>query len=46
MKINEKEWTSANDDMLLALDRNGIGQEEKDEVIAILESFKGDIVVG
>jgi truncated hemoglobin YjbI len=45
MKINEKEWTSANDDMLLALDRNGIGQEEKDEVIAILESFKGDIVV-
>lgn len=45
MKINEKEWISASDDMLLALDKNGIGQDEKDEVMAILESFRRDIVV-
>ena len=44
LKINEKEWISATEDTVLALDRNGIGQEEKDEVVAILESLKGDIV--
>ncbi len=46
LKINEEEWASGSDDMLWALDKNGIGQEEKDVVIGILESFKGDIVVG
>lgn len=44
MNINEEEWISATDDTILALDTNGIGQEEKNEVIAILESLKGDIV--
>lgn len=44
MNINEEEWISATNDTILALDMNGIGQEEKNEVIAILESLKGDIV--
>ena len=44
MNINEEEWVSATDDTLWALDTNGIGQGEKNEVIAILESLKGDIV--
>ncbi|MEO5999204.1 MAG: group 1 truncated hemoglobin [Chitinophagaceae bacterium] len=44
MNINEEEWVTATDDTLWALDTNGIGQVEKNEVIAILESLKGDIV--
>jgi hemoglobin len=44
MNINQEEWVSATDDTLWALDNNGIAQEEKNEVIAILESLKGDIV--
>ena len=44
MKINEQEWATATDDTIAALDKNGIGQQEKNEVIAILESLKGDIV--
>ena len=44
MNISEKEWVSATDDMLWALAKNGIAQEEKNEVIAILESQKGDVV--
>ena len=44
MKINEKEWESATNDMIWALDQNGIGPAEKNEVIAILESQKGEII--
>jgi hemoglobin len=44
MNINQEEWASATDDTLWALDTNGIGQTEKNEVIAILESLKGDII--
>jgi hemoglobin len=44
MHINEEEWVSATDDTISALDQNGIGEKEKNEVIAILESLKGDIV--
>lgn len=44
MGINEEEWKTATDDTIWALDKNGVGQEEKNEVIAILESLKGDIV--
>ena len=44
MHINETEWASATDDTVWALDTNGVGQAEKNEVIAILESLKGDIV--
>lgn len=44
MHITDEEWISATDDTLWALDNNGTGQQEKNEVIAILESLKGDIV--
>ena len=44
MHINEEEWVSATDDTLWALDNNGIGEKEKNEVITILESLKADIV--
>ena len=44
MKINEQEWATATDDTVAALDRNGIDQQEKNEVIAILESLKNEIV--
>ncbi len=44
MHINEEEWVSATDDMVWALDKNGIGELEKNEVITILESLKGEVV--
>ncbi len=44
MHINEAEWATATDDTIWALEKNGIGQAEKNEVITILESLKGDIV--
>lgn len=42
--LSEEEWVSATDDMVWTLDNNGIGEKEKNEVITILESFKGDVV--
>ena len=44
MNISTEEYDSATDDTLSALDDNGIGQEEKNEVLSILEYLKGDIV--
>ena len=44
MNISIEEYDSATDDTLSALDDNGVGQEEKNEVLAILEYLKGDIV--
>ena len=44
MNINEEEWISATDDTIGALEANGVGGEEKNEVIAILESLKAAIV--
>lgn len=44
MNITVEEYDSATDDTLSALDENGIGQVEKNEVLAILEYLKGDIV--
>lgn len=44
MNITIEEYDSATDDTLSALDDNGVGQKEKNEVLAILEYLKGDIV--
>lgn len=44
MNITVEEYDSATNDTLSALDENGIGQVEKNEVLAILEYLKGDIV--
>ena len=45
LKITEVDFLRANDDTLIALEENGVGEAEKNEVIAILNSMKTDIVV-
>jgi hemoglobin len=44
MNISEQELIAAIDDILIALDKNGIGQNEKKEVVAILYSLKGQVL--
>ena len=44
MKINEEEWTSGADDMISAMNDNGVGEAEKNEVLSIFDSLKGEIV--
>lgn len=44
MNINEMEFNAVVDDVMAALDKNGVGQQEKNEVLAILWSVRGDIV--
>ncbi|MES9834193.1 MAG: group 1 truncated hemoglobin [Candidatus Thiodiazotropha sp. LLP2] len=44
MNISDKEFVAVVDDVLGALDKNDVGQKERDEVLSILYSMKGDIV--
>jgi Truncated hemoglobins len=44
MKINEEEWISGADDMISVMNDNGVGEAEKNEVLAIFDSLKGEIV--
>ncbi len=44
MNINDTEFNAVCDDVLAALDKNNVGQKERDEVLCILYSMKGDIV--
>ena len=44
MKINEEEWISGADDMVSAMNDNGVGEAEKNEVLAIFDSLKEQIV--
>lgn len=44
MNINEQEFIAAVDDVLAAMAANGAGQRERDEVLAILYSMKGEVV--
>ena len=44
MNIDERELISAIDDAMTAMTRNGYEQAEKNEVLAILYSLKGDVV--
>ena len=44
MNIDNDEFMAVLDDAMGALDKNGIGQREKEEVLFILYSLKGDIV--
>lgn len=44
LNITEEDFLSANDDTLRALEENGTGEAEKNEVISILNSMKGDVV--
>ena len=44
MNIDEAEIVAAIDDAMAALDKNGIGPREKEEVLFILYSLKDEIV--
>jgi len=44
MSIDEAELVAAIDDALAALDKNGIDQREKEEVLFILYSLKPEVV--
>lgn len=44
MNINEMEFNAVVDDVMAALDKNGVESQEKNEVLAILWSVRGDIV--
>lgn len=44
MNIDEKEYVAAIDDILDVMNNHGLGQKEKDEVLAILYSMKEEIM--
>lgn len=44
LNITEEDFQRANEDTLRTLEENGIGEAEKNEVIAILNSMKGEVV--
>ena len=43
MNINDAEFNAVTDDVLSALDKNNVGQKERDEVLVILYSMKGEV---
>ena len=44
MNIDAEEFLAALDDAMAALDKNGIGQSEKEEVLFILYGLKDEVV--
>ena len=44
MNIDERELVSAIDDAMTAMTMNGYAQAEKNDILAILYSLKGDVV--
>lgn len=44
LNISEQEFVAALDDILMALDRHGVGLAEKNEVLGILYSMKSEIL--
>ncbi len=44
MNIDDAEFVAVLDDAMAALDKNGIGQREKEEVLFILYGMKAEIV--
>ncbi len=44
MNIDNEEFMAVLDDAMEALEKNGIGQREKEEVLSILYGMKSDIV--
>ena len=44
MHISEDDFEKANDDTVLVMQEHNIGQAEQEEVLAILNSMKGDII--
>jgi hemoglobin len=46
MNINEAEMIAVMGDVMDALDKNGIGQREKEEVLFVLFSLKDEVLFG
>ena len=44
MNINGEEYLAVIDDIMAALDKHGVGDREKQEVLAIAYSLKGEIM--
>lgn len=44
MNISNDEFVAVLDDVLVALDKNGVGQREKEEVLFVFFSMKNEIV--
>jgi len=44
MNISDQEFIAVVDDILGAMDKNGLGETEKKDVLAILYSLKGQII--
>ena len=44
MNISEQEFLAVVDDILGAMDKNAVGDDEKKDVLAILYSLKGEII--
>ena len=44
MNISEQEFLAVTDDVIWALNKNGLGDDVKKDVIAILYSLKGEII--
>jgi hemoglobin len=44
MNISEQEFVAVLDDALMALDKNNVGPQERQEVLAILYSLKNEVV--
>ena len=45
LNITEEDFLKANHDTLLALEENGVGERERNEVISILNSMINDVVI-
>ena len=44
MDISDEEFIAVLDDALAALDKNGIDQRTKEEVLFVIYSMKGDVI--
>ena len=44
MNINEQEYLAVADDIMAALDKNGVGEQEKQERLMIAYTLKGEIL--
>ena len=44
MNVNEQEFVAVLDDILAALNSNGVGQREQEELLMIAYSLRGDIL--
>uniref|UniRef100_UPI0030BA2B7C Group 1 truncated hemoglobin n=1 Tax=Shewanella benthica KT99 TaxID=314608 RepID=UPI0030BA2B7C len=44
MNINEAEYLAVIDDIMVALDKNEVGDQEKQELLMIAASLKGEII--